>query len=241
MSLFLEPEIAKQYECTICFEIYKEPVQLGCEEHLFCNQCIKTLISENGRSFHCPLCRKKCHSKSVTRVKFIDRQINELKIQCPNAINVPVENTNNKQSISTLRRSTRLKAKKENNECPGRKRKRYDDGIHQNKKRKLNDDPSNGCEWKGCYSELAKHRTTCPLQTVRCKFCALSLLQHKLKEHHVECPWVPIACVQCGTSGIRRRRMVSHIALRCPMTRIRCTECKEQIQRKNKKLHDKNE
>eukprot|EP01083_Nonionella_stella_P309121 1093453_1 len=89
MSLFLEPEAAKRFECVICFEIYKEPVQIGCEDHIFCNSCIKELILQEGRSFHCPLCRQKCRAKKVARVRFIDRQIADLKVQCPNAIKEP--------------------------------------------------------------------------------------------------------------------------------------------------------
>eukprot|EP01083_Nonionella_stella_P188533 695144_1 len=239
MSMFLESEAAKRFECVICFEIYKDPVQIGCEEHIFCHECIKELISQEGRSFHCPLCRKKCSPKTVTRVRFIDRQINDLRIQCPNAIKW--ENTNNNES--TLRRSTRLKQK--TNGHSGHKRKRsYDadtDNNSNNKRRKLNDDPLYRCEWKGCYSELIKHKTACPLQEVCCKFCDLSMLQRELKEHHVECPRFPMQCIQCKDTGILRKKMASHIARVCPMTMIRCTECKEEVQRKNKKAHKKNE
>eukprot|EP01083_Nonionella_stella_P213616 770316_1 len=243
MSMFLESEAAKRFECVICFEIYKDPVQIGCEEHIFCHECIKELISQEGRSFHCPLCRKKCSPKTVTRVRFIDRQINDLRVQCPNAIKW--ENTNNNES--TLRRSTRLKQKTnpKNNGHSGHKRKRsYDadtDNNSNNKRRKLNDDPLYRCEWKGCYSELIKHKTACPLQEVCCKFCDLSLLQFELKEHHVECQRFPMRCTLCKKSGILRKNMKSHVARLCPMTVISCTECKEEIHRKNKKSHQKKE
>eukprot|EP01083_Nonionella_stella_P242635 846185_1 len=226
MSLFLEPEAAKRFECVICFEIYKEPVQIGCEDHIFCNSCIKELILQEGRSFHCPLCRQKCRAKKVARVRFIDRQIADLKVQCPNAIKrTKCENTNNNGSI--LRRSTRLKQKtnQENNVHSGQKRRRsYDAETHNNnKKRKLNDDDElYRCEWKGCYSELTKHNTTCPLQVVICQFCNLSMLQRKLKEHHDECPRFPMQCIQCKDTGILRKKMASHIARVCPMTMIRC-------------------
>eukprot|EP01083_Nonionella_stella_P305259 1064233_1 len=243
MSLFLEPEAAKRFECVICFEIYKEPVQIGCEDHVFCNPCIKELMSEQGDSFHCPLCRKKCRANKVARVRFIDRQIADLRVQCPNAIKYQ-NHTNNTRSI---RRSKRLKQKRnqENNVRSGQKRRRsYDAETHNNnKKRKLNDDDElYRCEWKGCYSELTKHNTTCPLQVVICQFCNLSMLQRKLKEHHdVECPRFPMQCIQCKDTGILRKKMASHIARVCPMTMICCTECKEEVQRKNKKAHKKNE
>eukprot|EP01083_Nonionella_stella_P101333 287155_1 len=239
MSLFLDPEAAKRFECAICFEIYKEPVQVGCEEHLFCNQCVKDLISEKGSSFDCPLCRKICGSKSVTRVKFIDRQINDLKVQCPNAIKVQML-YQNESTIGT----TALPPNKENNAHSGQKRKRsYDDDNTNNKKRKLNGSGSAmyGCEWKGRYSELNKHRTTCPLEVVICEFCDQSMLQRNLKKHHGECPHFPMQCVECEERAILRINMATHIARFCPMTRIPCSECKEEIQRKNQKLHDENE
>eukprot|EP01083_Nonionella_stella_P108261 314633_1 len=96
-------------------------------------------------------------------------------------------------------------------------------------KGKLNDDPLYRCEWKGCYSELIKHKTACPLQEVCCEFCDLSMLQFELKEHHVECQRFPMRCTLCKKSGILRKNMKSHVARLCPMTVISCTECKEEI------------
>eukprot|EP01084_Bolivina_argentea_P237000 398413_1 len=247
MTLFVDPAIAKQFECAICFEIYKEPVQIGCEDHIFCKQCANELVSTQGRSFECPLCRKKCSANGITRVKFIDRQINGLKIKCPNAITakkciaVGTEHTNTK-----MRRSKRLKDQTDRQNNRKRTRSISDEdeefeNNHNKKRRKLNEiELSEKCEWKGLYSELDKHIKICALQPISCQYCTDSMLQKELEKHYETCPVFPMQCVQCNKTKICRNKMASHISRYCQMTLINCNKCKQQIKRKDKQLHLKN-
>eukprot|EP01084_Bolivina_argentea_P236999 398411_1 len=246
MTLFVDPSIAKQYECAICFEIYREPVQIGCEDHIFCKQCANELISTHGRSFECPLCRTKCNANAVTRVKFIDRQINDLKVKCANVvennkyITVSTEHTNIK-----MRRSKRLKNQTEKQNNRKRSRSIVDEdeefeNNHNKKRRKLNEiELSEKCEWKGLYSELQNHIKICPLQSILCKYCSHSVLQKDLQKHYEICPAFPMQCVQCNKTEICRNKMPLHVS-KCPVTMINCAECKQQIKRKDKKLHLQN-
>eukprot|EP01084_Bolivina_argentea_P261824 442619_1 len=265
MSLFVDAARAKEFECVICYEIYKEPVQIGCQEHVFCKQCIDELISKQGRSFHCPLCRTKCTAKTVTRVKFIDRQIGDLKVKCPNAASISVEksicienqndNEQNDNSIRSstrysLRRSTRLKTKAtenidnniSNKHC-GQKRQRAftNENVNPNKKRKLNKNESSKiCEWQGQYSDLNNHIKICPLQLITCKYCSISMLQSDLENHFEKCPKFPMKCIRCKQTKICRNKMETHIDEYCPMTLINCRQCKQKMKRQETRLHIRN-
>eukprot|EP00483_Globobulimina_turgida_P010233 UN10252 len=85
---FVEPKTAKEFECGICLDTFHQPVQIGCKEgHVFCKKCLTKLRKEtpNKSTIRCPMCRQKCKvTKSFTRVPFIDRQIKNLMVKCPN-------------------------------------------------------------------------------------------------------------------------------------------------------------
>eukprot|EP01084_Bolivina_argentea_P116409 206845_1 len=241
MNMFVDPTRAKEYECAFCLDIYTDPVQIGCEDHIFCKQCIDQLISINGHSFRCPLCKVQCTSNDVTRVKFVGRQIGDLKVKCPNT-------TTNKKFIGSqtnenkLRRSTRLKVKEDTK--IGKKRERTfdneDNNINHNKRRKLNENINASCEWQGSYSELDNHIKKCPLQLVSCEHCSISILRRELNEHYDKCTEFPLQCMACYEEDIARNDMALHISEVCPMTIINCDECKQQIQREDEIFHLEN-
>ena len=50
-------KIQEQVTCGICLEPYKQPKLLKCF-HVFCKQCLQTLVRREGQSLPCPACRK---------------------------------------------------------------------------------------------------------------------------------------------------------------------------------------
>ena len=50
-------KIQEQVTCGICLEHYKRPKLLKCF-HVFCEQCLQTLVRREGQSLPCPACRK---------------------------------------------------------------------------------------------------------------------------------------------------------------------------------------
>ena len=50
-------KIQEQVTCGICLEPYKQPKLLKCF-HVFCEQCLQTLVRREGKSLPCPACRK---------------------------------------------------------------------------------------------------------------------------------------------------------------------------------------
>eukprot|EP01084_Bolivina_argentea_P137661 242440_1 len=259
MVTFVDTDAASNFECIICLDLFKEPVQIGCNDHIFCRRCITGMIQSPMNTFKCPMCRVRCKASSIRRVQFIDRQINQLLVQCPNH----TISTKKAQYLATKstknilppirRRSARLQKKTQeeegdddivilnsntNNKLCGKKRKRSFDETNtnnSNKKHKQNDHEL--CDWIGALSSLKTHTKTCPLHLISCEFCSNPMLQRDLKQHKATCDAVPIQCVHCKETGIVRRDMSSHIKNTCPRTRIPCSQCGKNIPRRCKRRH----
>ena len=77
---FLDPDVASEYNCSICLSVSREPQQTKCCGSTFCLYCIQqALASSKGPS--CP----NCNSESVELIpdKAQRQKINKLKVQCP--------------------------------------------------------------------------------------------------------------------------------------------------------------
>eukprot|EP01083_Nonionella_stella_P082854 228853_1 len=245
--VFVNPEAAKTFECAICYEILKKPVQIGCSDHVFCKGCIKKVVSPETQSIRCPICRVSCKTKSIRRVKFVERQINNLLVKCPNH----VITTRKAQYLNGLKNGddeeeSAHKDDPENAEedvdqhvC-GHKRKREHDDTENitNKKRKLNDEFEELCDWIGPLSDVSSHRKRCALQLKTCIYCFGLMLRRELTHHVEHCECFPMKCIACGHIGIIRHRMERHIQQDCPMTIISCPqECGTQLKRKDTEDH----
>merc|ERR1712228_64848 len=173
------------------------------------------------------------------RVKIVDRQINKLMVKCSNTFNVEVADKNKKEK--RLRWIKRWNSNKSNNSLLGQKRNRSlddDEGENNNhKKRKL--DEIESCQWKGCYSDFNTHIQSCPLQTVRCEYCSLSMKRKELRIHYLDCPLFIMQCMYCKVS-IVRKELRSHYE-KCPSFPMQCEQCNESVLRGNLVNHLKNE
>ncbi len=59
----LSPEIAENFKCSICLDIFDNPLELSCG-HIFCSVCIRSLFN-NGNKCECPECRRLVMSQEV--------------------------------------------------------------------------------------------------------------------------------------------------------------------------------
>merc|ERR1719361_3216415 len=63
MALF-EAYNMDEAECPICYETpFDDPLQTICR-HIFCGECIRSILSEKPE---CPMCRKKCSIKQLKK------------------------------------------------------------------------------------------------------------------------------------------------------------------------------
>eukprot|EP00484_Ammonia_sp_Unknown_P001079 CAMPEP_0197022888 /NCGR_PEP_ID=MMETSP1384-20130603/3695_1 /TAXON_ID=29189 /ORGANISM="Ammonia sp." /LENGTH=389 /DNA_ID=CAMNT_0042451009 /DNA_START=68 /DNA_END=1237 /DNA_ORIENTATION=+ len=219
---FVDPESAKPFECAICHGIIKEAVQVH-EEHVFCRECLNEWTAERGFTFNCPLCRKRCSTVTVSRVRFIDQQIHSLKVKCPNhAITAekanyikqqyeaqqqqhPLTHPNESDALQPVRRSKRLLVKEQ-----------------ARKKRKLNIEET--CEWTGNLSQFQAHCEECPLQLIACTFCDDSVLRRDLSSHYETCSRFPVDCHRCHRLHIPRSDLQTHLTFYCPRRRMQCVQ-----------------
>eukprot|EP01083_Nonionella_stella_P131844 400807_1 len=203
MATFVDADAAKNFECVICFDMFKEPVQIGCNDHIFCRRCITSMIHPESNTIKCPLCRVRCKASSIRGVKFVQRQMNQLLVKCPNHVISPkkaeyltakckskTKENSTDTAVTVPRRSARLQKKKQaentnNTICGhGKKRKRSDDtctNTNSNKKQKRSFDPRDTCDWTGDFQSFKSH--DCPLELISCHFCSTSMLRRDLKQH----------------------------------------------------------
>eukprot|EP01084_Bolivina_argentea_P022486 41790_1 len=149
MAIFVDPKQAEKYECSICLDIFEEPVQMGCENHVFCKKCITDLIPPETEILKCPTCRYPCDVSSIINVKFIQRNINSLLVKCSNKITSEkaayLENIQINKSNKNVRRSKRLKQRNgidllntNNTQTISGKKRKIATNSNSNKKLKLN-------------------------------------------------------------------------------------------------------
>ncbi|XP_067665322.1 WAS/WASL-interacting protein family member 1-like [Haliotis asinina] len=56
--MFDEDTLERELSCSVCLELYTDPLQLSCM-HTFCKNCLKALLQSGGnRRLKCPDCRK---------------------------------------------------------------------------------------------------------------------------------------------------------------------------------------
>ena len=77
-SFITEPP--KSRFCPICFELLTEPYQIVKCGHHVCQQCHTQLLT-NGKK-ECPVCREPDALSSAHLDKFLQREINDLKVRC---------------------------------------------------------------------------------------------------------------------------------------------------------------
>ncbi|XP_018423253.1 PREDICTED: E3 ubiquitin/ISG15 ligase TRIM25-like [Nanorana parkeri] len=101
-SSMASTDLRKDLECSICLNIYKDPVNLNCG-HSFCRDCIGRALDtqeEFGR-YSCPHCRKKFRNRPALQKNFTlckiletlqttEHELGETEIFCSYCIHIPV-------------------------------------------------------------------------------------------------------------------------------------------------------
>eukprot|EP00761_Pharyngomonas_kirbyi_P000371 gb/GECH01000371.1/.p1 GENE.gb/GECH01000371.1/~~gb/GECH01000371.1/.p1 ORF type:complete len:446 (+),score=85.80 gb/GECH01000371.1/:1-1338(+) len=79
-AVFIHPEqVRSSYECTICTQVFNNPVILSCG-HTFCRGCIEDWL-RHERS--CPNCRASIPNTKLTPNLGLRDTVNALQVQCP--------------------------------------------------------------------------------------------------------------------------------------------------------------
>ncbi|CAG5097998.1 Oidioi.mRNA.OKI2018_I69.XSR.g15323.t1.cds [Oikopleura dioica] len=78
----LTEEQIKRITCSVCLEIYEEPVEVACCRQVFCKKCILAVSGNKGNS--CPICRENLDIKRLTKAHpFILEHLSTVEMKCP--------------------------------------------------------------------------------------------------------------------------------------------------------------
>lgn len=86
VELFLDPNVAKNLTCPICYDIVKDPLQCGQCGNSLCKSCINSWQSKNK---HCALC--KAVDPSYTPNLMAQAILANMSIRCPSTLTTPAK------------------------------------------------------------------------------------------------------------------------------------------------------
>ena len=198
-------EPPKSRFCPICFELLTEPYQIVKCGHHVCQQCHTQLLT-NGKK-ECPVCREPDALSSAHLDKFLQREINDLKVRCQHH--------------------------KEGCEWTGEVR---DLQSHLDPDKRKCDYILLPCFF-GCgerirSSAMRDHMMRyCVKRQMSCQYCSyFSSCEIVIAKHLPICLQVPVTCPNnCKKEGLKREQLQAHIdecplqVMSCPFTSAGCT------------------
>jgi hypothetical protein len=218
LDLFSEESksIVKEYICFICKGVLYHPVWNDSCQHIFCKDCLGSLIS-NTNTIKCPQCLSEnvitnidasCMTKPVNVLtSLIEKQM----INCKNLCGW-------KSSVKELKNHLPL--------CPKLKLKCENPG----------------CQMEISQDEKSNHQEMyCEFKNVECGKCEKKFLKKDERLHQDDCPFAIISCSKnCGES-MERKNLENHLKLFCDNILMSCefeiVGCTQKFLKKNEKDH----
>ena len=197
-------EPPKSRFCPICFDLLTEPYLSDCGHHVCC-QCCTKLLSEGKKE--CPECREPDALSSARLNKFLQREINDLKVRCQHH--------------------------REGCEWTGEVR---DLQSHLDPDKRKCDyillPCSFGCGERIRSGAMRDHlKSHCTKRQISCEYCSyFSSYDIVTKKHLRVCLQVSLLCPnRCSVTELKREQLQAHIdecplqVVSCPFTSAGCT------------------
>ena len=100
-SEIFSEEVSDDLRCSICLEVYDQPIQISSCKHIFCSTCIHKWIERCDHSPTCPHDRQKITKYMLKSApKSLKKEISQLKVKCefrPNGCYAAVKYSEQKQ------------------------------------------------------------------------------------------------------------------------------------------------
>jgi len=205
---------SKDFECTICLSVVREPFLTTCCGSHFCKGCVGK-VKKSSNQF--PACREKPINAVID--KYFQRQLNQLQVYCPRR---SVQDSRFRcEWVGELGSvEEHLAIDQLEGECQYVEVKCHLCG--QPYLRKL----------------LNKHiKNSCPNRSTSCQYCDFQSTYEDVTKRHMQiCPNYPVVCPNsCSSTVFKRYELQDHLAS-CLEQDITCTfsemGCKEKMQRK---------
>ncbi|XP_065901684.1 TNF receptor-associated factor 6-like [Dysidea avara] len=213
---------SKDYECSICLSILRDPYLTTCCGSHFCKACVEGVKRGDNQ---CPLCREQPINAFVD--KYFKRQLNQFKIYCPRR-NVKGHRGGEvgcrwKGQLGGLEQH--LAIDQLEGEC------QYVEVKCQ------------FCRQPVLRRNLNTHvSNTCPNRKISCDYCDFQSTYEEVTKKHVHsCPNYPLLCPNsCSSNVIQRHKMADHLS-KCLEQEVVCSfsemGCSEKIRRKQLSEH----
>ena len=78
-----EKDIDKNFHCSICYNVLKEPRTCRNNDHIFCDACIREHLTVNSQT--CPECNEHLTIDTLRRPRVVNNYLSKLKINCDHA------------------------------------------------------------------------------------------------------------------------------------------------------------
>ena len=195
-------EPPKNRFCPICFDLLTEPYLSDCGHHVCC-QCRTRLLTSNNNE--CPECREPDALSSARLNKFLQREINDLKVRCQH----------HREGCKWTGEVRDL----QNHLDPDKKKCSY-----------ILQPCSLGCGAKIRRGVMRDHmKKHCPKRQITCQYCSSYSSSYDIvtTKHLQICLQAPVTCpYYCKKVGITRKHIIDECPLQvisCPFTSAGCT------------------
>ena len=202
-SFITEPP--KSRFCPICFELLAEPYQIMKCGHHVCQQCHTQLITSGKKE--CPVCREPNALSSAHLDKFLQREINDLKVRCHH----------HREGCKWTGEVRDLQSHLD----PDKRKCDY-----------ILLPCSFGCGERIRSGAMRDHlKRYCTKRQMSCQYCSYcSSYDIVIAKHLPICLQVPVTCPNnCKKEGLKREQLQAHIdecplqVISCPFTSAGCT------------------
>jgi len=199
---------SKDFDCPVCLEMLKDPFLTACCGNHFCKTCVDATKKSTDR---CPLCNQTL--SGIIDKKF-QRQINDLKIFCPNRM------SGCEWSGELDKLKKHLSAGEADGEC------KY-----------VVLSCTFNCGEKLYRIHLNDHAKECDLRPFICEYCDYeSTYLDIVYNHQLKCPEYPVSCPNsCSAAHLTRSTVDQHRAV-CLEETVLCSfsevGCKEKMKRR---------
>ena len=183
--------------CSICLEIFVEPMQ--CKQgHVFCKACIEKTLEEKEE---CPMDRSKLLKADLSRALVVENLIGRTRVRCPHAS----QHTDGAEHCDWL--------------GPVSERQEH---LDDECRHTLVPCPHDGCEVSVQRRVVSEHAASCEQRVEACERCGEGGAVSQRAQHEEECPMGTVVCPRagCEASGVRKET-AEHEAV-CPMMQVEC-------------------
>ena len=186
-----------EFVCSICLEIFVEPMQ--CKEgHIFCKACIEKTLKKKEE---CPMDRSKLLKADLSRVRAVENLISRKRVRCPHAS----QHTDDEDGCAWVGKVSE-------------RQEHFDDECGHT----LVPCPHDGCGVRVQRRVVSEHAASCEQRVEACERCGEEGAVSQRAQHEEECPMGTVVCPRagCEASGVRKET-AEHEAV-CPMMQVEC-------------------